>query len=1300
MADEAGFQSHRLPDPRRWLDLTHDAIVVRDPEDRIVYWNRGAERLYGWSREEATGRIIHDLLQTEFSRSLDHIMAALRRDERWCGELTHRTRFGKRITVFARWVADRDTRGDVRAILETNTDISERQKAEKTLRESEQRLRAILDRAPAAIFVKDSEGRALYMNEECARILRVDGEETTGKTEDELFPPELARQFRSHDAEIWATGRSRQVEEFVERPDGRHTFISHKFLLRDTEGRPYALGGIAADITERHTMERALHESEARLKLALSVGGMGTWDWDVRTGQVHWTDEMFSILGYEPGTVEPSYAAWRDAVHAADLGRVEMTLRQAMRQGDDFRCEYRVVRSDGTVRWIDSRVRGEYEAGSLVRMIGVLRDVSDRKWAEEALRENEEYFRQLANSLPHLIWTCRPDGRCDFLNKRWEAYTGVPASEHLELGWLDAVHPDDRPSVLAAWEASVADGSDFQAELRIRRHDGGYRWFEARGLRLQDDEGRTVKWIGSNTDVTERKRAEEASAHLAAIVTSSNDAVVSKTLEGIVTSWNASAQRMFGYSDDEMIGQSILRLIPVDRREEEARILSRVRSGESVHNYETVRVAKDGRSLDVSLTISPIRDRRGRMIGASKIIRDISDRKRAEHALSQSERRFRLVVENLSEGLMIVDAQGSPIYQNRASLRIHGFGKPEDGVVGREDLPASWQAWDITGRLLAYEEWPVSRVLRGERFEGQILRARHVETGQQFYGRYNGCPIYSPDGKLALAFITIRDITSEVEARDALQASEERFRTLADNISQLAWMADASGWIFWYNRRWFEYTGTTLEQMQGWGWEQVHHPDHLSSVVRRWRQALEKGEPWEDTFPLRGRDGRFRWFLSRAVPIRDAHGRILRWFGTNTDVTEQRAVHEELRRMKDELEVRVQERTRQLIGSQQRLRALASELSLTEQRAQRKLAKDLHDYLAQLLVVGRLKTGQLKKEPGLSPRAQALGAEVDEALDQALAYTRTMIAELSPPSFQESGLTAALQWLAERMRKDGLFVDVQAGGESAALSEEQAVLLFQSVRELLINVLKHAGVDRATVRLTETNENDVHIAVEDRGTGLGPDALQRAAEPGHLGLFAVRERMEAMGGRLDLASVPGLGTTATLVLPLGSRCEKGGTRETSETSQSHHGSASTVPVSPVAPVSPFSQASRVRVLLVDDHVLFRKSIRTLLETHGDLHVVAEAADGAEALTLTEQHRPHVVLMDFDVPKMNGVEATRHIKQRHPHTVVIGLSANNHEQVRLDMRAVGAVDLLSKDVAPDDLYRLIKEAAPKGAIVRE
>ena len=174
------------------------------------------------------------------------------------------------------------------------------------------------------------------------------------------------------------------------------------------------------------------------------------------------------------------------------------------------------------------------------------------------------------------------------------------------------------------------------------------------------------------------------------------------------------------------------------------------------------------------------------------------------------------------------------------------------------------------------------------------------------------------DGKVVGINVVAEDITERKRAegiiaasQKALSESELRFRELADNISQFAWTADHAGWIYWYNKRWHDYTGTTLEEMQGWGWRKVHHPQHVDRVVERIRQCFESGTPWEDTFPLRSKDGSYRWFLSRALPIRDEAGEIVRWFGTNTDITEQIEAEKALRELNDTLEQRVVAETRE-----------------------------------------------------------------------------------------------------------------------------------------------------------------------------------------------------------------------------------------------------------------------------------------------------------------------------------------------------------------------------------------------------
>ena len=560
----------------------------------------------------------------------------------------------------------------------------------------------------------------------------------------------------------------------------------------------------------------------------------------------------------------------------------------------------------------------------------------------------------------------------------------------------------------------------------------------------------------------------------------------------------------------------------------------------------------------------------------------------------------------------------------------------------------------------------------------------------------------------------LRELNETLEQRvtertESLYLSEARFRTLADNISQFAWMADATGGISWYNQRWYEYTGTTFEDMQGWGWEKVHHPDHVDRVLTKWRKSHATGEPWEDTFSLRGRDGVYRWFLSRAMPIRDAEGRVTRWFGTNTDITELRETQtafrqseERLRSLSSQLEQLVEERTRELVQSQERLRLLARELNLAEQRERKRLAAELHDHLAQLLVLGCLKLGQVRRV-GLPAKAEEMVKESEEVLTQALDYCRTLMAELSPPVLQEHGLLAGLKWLGEQMRRQGLLVQVEVVGASTlALTNDCAVLLFQSVRELLMNALKHAGCQKVVIRLQQ-DENRLGIEVRDDGIGFDLAAAAAAAAgststalSSKFGLFSIRERMTSLGGWFDMQSAPGGGTTATLVLPL-----SGAAASDSELKvlSSESGSPEPGVLSNQVGNSELKtqksklhqQNAKIRVLLVDDHAMVRQGLRAILESYGDVEVVGEAWNGEEAVACVERLQPTIVVMDINMPTMNGFKATAQITSRFPGIIVIGLSVQAGGENEVAMRNAGASMLLTKEAAVEELYRAIRES---------
>jgi PAS domain S-box-containing protein len=265
---------------------------------------------------------------------------------------------------------------------------------------------------------------------------------------------------------------------------------------------------------------------------------------------------------------------------------------------------------------------------------------------------------------------------------------------------------------------------------------------------------------------------------------------------------------------------------------------------------------------------------------------------------------LRLIYDTAPIGLAFLSPDCRYLQINQRLTEICGISVADHlGRSVRETVPqVADQVEKIVQLILSKGEAITGIEVNGQRPDGS--------NAQRFW-LTSWHPLRGPEGAIVGINVVAEEITERKRAEAALAMSEARFRELADNVSQFAWTADQSGWIYWYNKRWHDYTGTTLEEMQGWGWQKVHHPDHVDRVVQRIRQCFESGTSWEDTFPLRGRDGSYRWFLSRALPIRNEAAEVIRWFGTNTDVSEQIVAEKALRDLNETLEQRVETEARE-----------------------------------------------------------------------------------------------------------------------------------------------------------------------------------------------------------------------------------------------------------------------------------------------------------------------------------------------------------------------------------------------------
>lgn len=414
------------------------------------------------------------------------------------------------------------------------------------------------------------------------------------------------------------------------------------------------------------------------------------------------------------------------------------------------------------------------------------------------------------------------------------------------------------------------------------------------------------------------------------------------------------------------------------------------------------------------------------------------------------------------------------------------------------------------------------------------------------------------------------------------------------------------------------------------------------------------------------------------------------------DLLERRNGEEGMRRWSAGLEEEVSRRTEELLESRERLRALATELNLAEQRERKRLATDLHDYLAQLLALAIMTLSQVKQSKELGSVRPDLINKTQELLTESLNYTRTLVSDLTPPMLHDFDLPSALRWLAEQMQRHQLSVTIEVPPqEDLKLPEEQALLLFQSIRELLINASKHSGTGEATVSVAR-RDGELWVEVRDRGKGFDVQTKAAGGTPSHFGLFSVGERMRALGGSFEVESGAKKGTRAMLVLPLGSENSAGFKSKVlssvlSESAINHQSSPRTIQAIPSALATKSSRQQPIRVLLVDDHAMVRQGLRSVLDSYTDIEVVGEASNGEEALAGVVTHQPAIVVMDIHMPKMNGIEATAAIRHRYPKIIVIGLSVQAGEEMQQAMLQAGASALLTKEAAVDQLYQTIHAA---------
>ncbi|HUQ51004.1 MAG TPA: PAS domain S-box protein, partial [Gammaproteobacteria bacterium] len=470
---------------------------------------------------------------------------------------------------------------------------------------------------------------------------------------------------------------------------------------------------------ERERAAAALQDSDTRFRIAADAAESVVYDIDVTSGdeavaEVHGLEHIIGEHAHERLTA----SWWESRIHLADLPahRALVDASVADPECSSYRSEYRVQRIDGSWRSVEDRARIRRRSdGTATRIVGTIHDITERKQAERDVRRSREQLELLSDTVPALISYIGVDRRYRTCNAEYSKWFGLANEQIVGRPMSEVIGPDAWRVVGPHLERAFAgEASEYEAEVNYRH--GGKRWIHARYTPHRDASGAVIGVVCLVNDITSRRQTTHARARLAAIVDSSEDAIVSKNLDGIITSWNNGAVRLFGYTAEEAVGKPVMMLIPEERRYEEEKILARIRHGEGIALYETVRQRKDGSRLDVSLSVSPIVDEGGQIVGASKIARDITARKRAEEDVRRSREALNGLVDRAPFGIYIVNSELQIVQMN-----------------ARSQTGAFYNVRPVIGRDLVQ----VMRILWPEAVATEMVAAfrNTLETGESYRSR-------------------------------------------------------------------------------------------------------------------------------------------------------------------------------------------------------------------------------------------------------------------------------------------------------------------------------------------------------------------------------------------------------------------------------------------------------------------------------------------------------------------------------------------------------------------------------------
>ena len=801
--------------------------------------------------------------------------------------------------------------------------------SQNQLAEAERELQLTIDTIPMLVATYRPDGSRIFVNQTWRDYTGLTLDTATGAEQAGLVHPDDAARLAQEWRASLAAGTPLRTEARLRRADGVYRWHAiQRALPRDEAGtiakwynvavdideRKRAEDALRTEIAERQRVEVALRESERDLR-SIVDGIPGFVAILAPNGYIETVNRR--LLEYCGCSLEELRKwATNGIIHHEDLPHVAETLNKSIASGVPYDIEHRMRRHDGVYLWLDNRgIPVRNDAGEIVRWYVLLTDIEDEKHAEEARRESaarlaaaERDLQVMIDTIPVFVAAYEPDGTRSFVNRRWQEYMGLTRDEATgpDAKIFPHFHPDDAERNDEAWRASLASGDPLSLQVRVRRADGQYRWHTSHRVPLRDEKGNIVRWYSIGTDIDDQKVAEDALRRSEARLAKAERElqVMIDTIPAFVTVFGPDGQREYvnktwrdntGLQLADIQHGHWTRIVHPDDQERSERLWREaLATGEPLKIEQRIR-RNDGQYRWHMGRRVPLRDESGSILRWYSVAIDIEDQKRAEEALRESEaqlkeaqRELQLTIDSIPVLVATYRPDGARIFVNQTWRSYTGLTQEEVTGAAKTAFPhfhpddAGPIEHNIRASLASGEPLPYEVRLRGSDGKYRWHSVRRV-------------PLRDESGAIIRWYSTGFDIQDRKIAEEAWRQSEARLveterelRLTLDSIPTITWRGAANGYVEQLNKRWFEYTGTTPEQVRGWRWKLCVHPDDLDRLVNIGTEYVATGTPIDCEARLRRFDGEYRWFLFRPAPVRDGTGKVVAWYGSITDIEDRK----------------------------------------------------------------------------------------------------------------------------------------------------------------------------------------------------------------------------------------------------------------------------------------------------------------------------------------------------------------------------------------------------------------------------